>query len=126
LSNILASLVLPAAGAPRLHMFDLWLVAAYLVGITLFGLRFRKYGGGAPADRSLRSYFLANNRTPWWAIALSVVSAETSTLTIISVPGLAFAGDFGFLQIVLGYMVGRVVVAFFFNPSKQRRQKINA
>jgi SSS family transporter len=126
LLNILASLVLPAAGAPRLHVFDLGLVAVYLVGITLFGLRFRKSGGGATADRSLRSYFLANNRTPWWAIALSVVSAETSTLTIISVPGLAFAGDFGFLQIVLGYMVGRVVVAFLFLPKYLRGEMLTA
>ena len=106
----------------RLSVFDLALVAAYLVGITLFGLRFRKTRGAAAsaatADsaRSLKSYFLADNTIPWWAIALSVVSAETSTLTIISIPGVAFAGDFGFLQVVIGYMLGRVVVAALFLP----------
>ena len=100
-----------------LRTFDLALVAVYLVGITLFGLRFRKRSGtGAPADRSLRSYFLANNTIPWWAISLSIVSAETSTLTIISIPGVAFAGDFGFLQVVIGYMIGRIVVAMLFLP----------
>ena len=72
--------------------------------------------GGGAADRSLRSYFLANNTIPWWAIALSIVSAETSTLTIISIPGVAFAGDFGFLQVVIGYMIGRMVVAGLFLP----------
>jgi SSS family transporter len=97
----------------HLRPLDLAIVAAYLVGITLFGLRFRKKSGG---DKSLRSYFLADNTIPWWAIALSIVSAETSTLTIISIPGVAFAGDFGFLQIVLGYMLGRVVVAALFLP----------
>jgi SSS family transporter len=100
----------------RLSVFDLALVAVYLIGITLFGLRFRKSRGAAAADRSLKSYFLADNTIPWWAIALSVVSAETSTLTIISIPGVAFASDFGFLQVVIGYMLGRVVVAGLFLP----------
>ena len=93
----------------RLHAVDLGVVVLYLVAITLFGLRFARKG--VAKDRSLRGYFLADKTVPWWAIALSIVSAETSTLTIIGTPGLAFAGDFGFLQIVLGYMCGRVVVA---------------
>jgi len=100
----------------RLSTFDLALVAVYLVAITLFGLRFREKKGAGKADKSLKSYFLANNTIPWWAIALSIVSAETSTLTIISIPGVAFGGDFGFLQIVLGYMLGRIVVAALFLP----------
>jgi len=100
----------------RLSAFDLALVGFYLIGITLFGLSFRKRRGAAAADRSLKSYFLADNTIPWWAICLSVVSAETSTLTIISIPGLAFGGDFGFLQVVIGYMLGRVVVAMLFLP----------
>ncbi len=108
--------VLQLAGTHRLRAFDLALVAVYLVGITLFGLRFRKRSGAGAADKSLRSYFLANNTIPWWAISLSIVSAETSTLTIISIPGVAFAGDFGFLQVVIGYMIGRIVVAGLFLP----------
>jgi SSS family transporter len=99
----------------HLRAWDLALVAVYLVGITLFGLSFRKKTAD-PNARSLKSYFLAGNTIPWWAIALSIVSAETSTLTIISIPGVAFAGDFGFLQIVLGYMLGRIVVAALFLP----------
>ncbi len=102
------------SAASHLHLPDLILIVIYLAGITLFGLRFRG-GKDAPA-KSLKSYFLADRSVPWWAIALSIVSAETSTLTIISVPGVAFAGDFGFLQIVLGYMVGRVLVAVLFLP----------
>ncbi len=100
-----------ATVATRLAPVDLVIVVLYLLGITLFGLRFR-----ANKDKSLRGYFLAGRTIPWWAIALSIVSAETSTLTIISVPGVAFAGDMGFLQIVFGYMIGRVVVAFLFLP----------
>ena len=104
----------------RLHAFDLAIVALYLIAITLFGLRVAR--AHRTADRSLRGYFLANRSAPWWAIALSIVSAETSTLTIISIPGVAFAGDFGFLQIVLGYMLGRIVVAALFLPKLLRRR----
>ena len=100
----------------HLHTFDLAVVGLYLVAITLFGLRFSRRTGEGARDRSLRGYFLADKTIPWWAIALSIVSAETSTLTIIGTPGLAFGGDFGFLQIVLGYMSGRVVVAALFLP----------
>ena len=95
----------------RLRPLDLGIVLLYLVGITLFGLRFRD-----SKDRSLRGYFLAGRTIPWWAIGLSIVSAETSTLTIISIPGVAYAGDMGFLQVVFGYMIGRVVVALLFLP----------
>jgi SSS family transporter len=103
-----------AASLHHLHAFDLVLIVVYLVGITLFGLRFR--GGKDGASKSLKSYFLADRSVPWWAIALSIVSAETSTLTIISIPGVAFTGNFGFLQVVLGYMIGRIVVAALFLP----------
>ncbi|MCU1250384.1 MAG: sodium solute transporter superfamily [Edaphobacter sp.] len=108
----------------RLHSVDLALIAVYLVGITLFGLRFR--GGKDRNARSLRSYFLADQTIPWWAIALSIVSAETSTLTIISIPGVAFAGDFGFLQIVIGYMLGRIVVALIFLPKYFQGEMLTA
>ena len=93
-----------------LNAIDLAVIAAYLAGVTLFGLRFR---GKA---RTLKDYFLADNTIPWWAIALSIVAAETSTLTIISVPGLAYEKNFGFLQLVLGYLVGRIIVTFLFIP----------
>src|SRR6202011_176131 len=93
-----------------LDKLDLAFIALYLIGITLFGLRFRK------RHRSLRDYFLAGRDIPWWAIALSIVAAETSTLTIISIPGLAYDTNLTFLQVVLGYVVGRVVISFVLLP----------
>ena len=93
-----------------LDKLDLAIIALYLVGITLFGLRFRK------RHRSLRDYFLAGRDIPWWAIALSIVAAETSTLTIISIPGLAYDTNLAFLQVVMGYVVGRVVISFVLLP----------
>jgi SSS family transporter len=116
--------MLAVAPPTRLHPVDLVLIVLYLVGITLFGLRFRS--SKEPNARSLRSYFLADKSIPWWAIALSIVSAETSTLTIISIPGVAFAGDFGFLQIVIGYMLGRVVVALIFLPKYFQGEMLTA
>jgi len=93
-----------------LDKLDLAIIALYLVGITLFGLRFRK------RQRSLRDYFLAGRDMPWWAISLSIVAAETSTLTIISIPGLAYDTNLNFLQVVMGYLVGRVVISFGLLP----------
>jgi solute:Na+ symporter, SSS family len=93
-----------------LNRIDLLIIAAYLVGITLFGLRFRK------KQRTMRDYFLADRDIPWWAISLSIVAAETSTLTIISIPGLAYDSNLTFLQVVMGYVVGRVIISFVLLP----------
>ena len=93
-----------------LDRLDLGIIALYLAGITLFGLRFRK------KQRTLRDYFLADRNIPWWAIALSIVAAETSTLTIISIPGLAYDTNLTFLQVVLGYVVGRFIISFVLLP----------
>jgi SSS family transporter len=114
--------LLPAGVAPthRLSTPDLLIVGVYLVAISLFGLSFRS------KSRSLRGYFLADRKIAWWAIALSIVAAETSTLTIISVPGLAFTGDWGFLQIVLGYLLGRIVVCILFLPRYFRGELLTA
>src|SRR5207247_3945566 len=93
-----------------LNKLDFAIIALYLIGITLFGLRFRK------KQRTLRDYFLAGRDIPWWAIALSIVAAETSTLTIISIPGLAYDTNLTFLQVVMGYVVGRFIIALVLLP----------
>ncbi len=103
-----------------LNTLDLAVIVAYLAGVTAFGLRFRK------RQRTLREYFLADNEIPWWAISLSIVAAETSTLTIISVPGLAYETDFRFLQLVIGYLVGRAVVSFLMVPQYFRGELVTA
>ncbi len=94
----------------RLTSFDLAIVIAYLIGITLFGIALRR------GQSTVRDYFLGGRTAPWWAIALSIVATETSTLTIIGTPALAFAGNLTFLQLVFGYMVGRIVIVLLFLP----------
>ena len=103
-----------------LNTLDLVVIGCYLAGVTLFGLRFR---GG---QQTLKGYFLADNAIPWWAISLSIVAAETSTLTVISVPGLAYDKDFSFLQLVIGYLIGRVVVSFVLIPQYFRGELVTA
>jgi SSS family transporter len=94
----------------RLSSLDLTVIAFYLIGVTLFGIALRR------GQTTARDYFLAGRAAPWWALALSIVATETSTLTIIGTPALAFAGDLTFLQLVLGYLAGRVVIVLVFLP----------
>src|SRR5258708_13749447 len=103
-----------------MHYFDLAIIVVYLIAITVFGARFRS------GQKNLRDYFLGGRTAPWWAISLSIVSAETSTLTIVGTPALAFAGNLGFLQIVLGYLLARIVIALLFLPQYFRGEMFTA
>src|SRR5262245_18013281 len=99
---------------------DLGVILVYLVGITLFGARFREN------QKSLRDYFLGGRNTPWWAIAFSIVSAETSTLTVIGTPAISFNGNFGFLQVVFGYLLARIVIVTLLLPHYFRGEMFTA
>ena len=99
---------------------DLGVIAAYLLFITWFGVQFKE------SQRTLKDYFLGGRGAPWWAIAFSIVSAETSTLTVIGTPALSFAGNFGFLQLVLGYLLGRIVISVLFLPQYFRGEMFTA
>jgi solute:Na+ symporter, SSS family len=103
-----------------MRYLDLGVIAAYLIGITLFGAQFRR------TQATLKDYFLGGRRAPWWAIALSIVSAETSTLTVIGTPALAFQGNMGFLQVVFGYLLARVVITVLFLPHYFRGEMFTA
>jgi SSS family transporter len=92
---------------------DLIIIFGYLIGIVLFGTWFGR------KQETTSDYFLGDRSVPWWAVAFSIVATETSTITFISVPGIAFAraGNFQFLQLVFGYLLGRVVISILFIPS---------
>ncbi len=94
----------------QISPIDFAILVLYLAGITLFGARFRR------GQSNLRDYFLGGRTAPWWAIACSIVATETSTLTIIGTPGIAYGGNLGFLQIVLGYLVARVILCVVLIP----------
>ena len=94
----------------RISYIDLLIIVAYLAGVTLFGARFRR------GQQTVRDYFLGGRTAPWWALACSIVATETSTLTIIGTPAIAYAGNLGFLQLVLGYVVARVILCVVLVP----------
>jgi solute:Na+ symporter, SSS family len=94
----------------QIRPFDFTILVLYLAGITLFGIRFRR------GQQTLRDYFLGGRSAPWWALSCSIVATETSTLTIIGTPAIAYTGNLGFLQLVMGYLVARVVLCAVLVP----------
>ncbi|MCO5052055.1 MAG: sodium:solute symporter [Verrucomicrobiae bacterium] len=101
----------------NLHPLDLIIIVIYMAGTLGVGWWFSR------RQRNIRDYFLSGKDTPWWALMGSIVATETSTVTFISVPAYAFAvnatgtgGDFTFLQIVIGYLIGRLIIVALFIP----------
>lgn len=89
---------------------DVFILVLYFAGMLFFGLM------ASGRQRNPEDYFLGGHRIPWWAVMFSIVATETSTLTFISIPAVAYTGDLTFLQIAFGYLIGRIVVAFWFLP----------
>ncbi len=95
-------------------ILDYTIVGVYLVGVTVAGV----YLSGR--QRSAVDYFLAGKSLPWWLVGCSIAAGETSALTVISVPGIAYAGSMHFMQLVFGYFVGRLIVSLVFIPAYYR------
>ena len=94
-----------------MHTLDLIIVCLYLTGTILLSAYFSR------SHRNIRDYFVTGRRMPWWAIMGSIVATETSTVTFISVPGFAYGADLTFLQLVVGYLIGRIAVSILFIPA---------
>ena len=111
----------------RIHPLDLAIVIAYLLGVTALGMHFRRLQGGAHDTQAAgREYFLGGRTTPWWALAFSIVATETSTLTIIGTPAISYAGNLTFIQLVFGYLVGRLLIVVFLLPGYFRGEFFTA
>jgi solute:Na+ symporter, SSS family len=93
------------------HPADLVVLVLYLGAVVLFGAYFSK------SHATIQDYFVSGRNLPWWAIMGSIVATETSTVTFISIPGFAYANNLTFLQLVMGYMVGRLVISAIFIPA---------
>lgn len=94
----------------HLSVLDIVVILAYLAGIVLFGI----LSGGR--QRSARDYFLSDAAVPWWAVCFAIVATETSAITFLSIPGVAYAGNLSFLQVTVGYILGRFIVSRYFLP----------
>jgi SSS family transporter len=95
----------------QVSTLDYAIIVLYLIGITAFG----KIIGGK--QKTVKDYFIGSQEVPWWVISFSIVAAETSTLTFISIPGLAYLTNLNFLQLTFGYLIGRIIVAQIFLPA---------
>lgn len=104
----------------RIHPIDLVIVIAYLLGVTALGVWFRR------GQQDARDYFLGGKSAPWWALALSIVATETSTLTIIGTPALSYSTNLTFIQLVFGYLVGRVLIVTLLLPGYFRGEFFTA
>ncbi len=91
-------------------VIDYFIVVVYLIIVLFIGI----YTSGK--QTSVKDYFLGSQSIPWWAACFSVVATETSTLTFISIPGLAYISNMNFLQLAFGFLIGRIIVAIIFIP----------
>src|SRR3954463_11960511 len=89
---------------------DWAVIVIYLLGIIGLGVWFGK------DQATTRDYFLGSRNIPWWGIGMSIVAAETSALTIIGVPGIAYGGDIAFIQMIVGYVIARIILAIVLVP----------
>ena len=92
-------------------MIDGIIILTYLTLIAAIGI----ISGGK--QKSVKDYFLGSKSIPWWAVCFSIVATETSTITFISIPGLAYIANLNFLQVTFGYLIGRIAVAYIFLPA---------
>ena len=102
-----------------LSALDYLVIGAYLLAITAFGSWFARY------QKTTRDYFLTDRSIPWWAICFTIVATETSTLTFIGIPATAYAGNMTFLQLALGYVIGRVLVSVLVHPGLLSRRAVH-
>ncbi|HEX7324054.1 MAG TPA: sodium:solute symporter [Rhodanobacteraceae bacterium] len=101
-------------------MIDLAVIVVYLIAIAAIGLRI------SGKQRSATDYFVGEHNLSWWAVCFSIVATETSTLTVISVPGVAYLGAYGFVELGVGYIIGRTLVAVFLLPLYMRGNLVSA
>src|SRR5215216_2624514 len=99
---------------------DFFVLILYLAATTTLGLWIGR------KQKNASDYFVAERSIPWWAVMFSIVASETSALTFISIPGLAYGGNLGFLQVVAGYILGRIVVALVLLPRYYKGELVTA
>jgi solute:Na+ symporter, SSS family len=99
---------------------DAIVLIAYLIGTTALGVWLGR------TQKDARDYFVAGKTIPWWAILFSVVATETSAITFISIPGVAYLGNLGFLQVAAGYLLGRIVISFTLLPRYYQGELVTA
>jgi len=104
----------------KIHIIDLAIVGVYLVGVIVFGVWI------SGRQRNATDFTVGDRNIPWWAVLFSIVATETSTVTFLSVPAVAYAGNLTFWQLSLGYVLGRYVIVYMLLPLYFRRELFTA
>src|SRR5205809_8106545 len=104
----------------HLSPLDLAIVVVYVLGMTLLGVWFTR------AQKDLKAYFVGGRNVGWLMILISIVATETSAVTFLSVPGLGYGGNLTFLQLAMGYIIGRCLVAWLLLPLYMRGDLFSA
>jgi len=104
----------------QISNLDIIIIVVYLITVALIG----SLSGGR--QKSTKDYFMGGKSVPWWAVSFSIVAAETSSLTFISIPGLAYISNLNFLQLTIGYLIARILVAIFLLPSYRKGELVTA
>ncbi|CUU03961.1 transporter, SSS family [Candidatus Thermokryptus mobilis] len=104
----------------KFGLIDWLIVVLYLIGVAIFGI----ISGGK--QRNTSDYFLGARQVPWLAVCFAVVATETSALTFLSIPGVAYATNLNFLQLTFGYILGRIVVSFLLLPAYYKGELVTA
>ena len=99
-----------------MRSLDFIILTGYIVSLLFFGAYFSR------SQRNIRDYFITGRQIPWWAVMGSIVATETSTVSLISVPGFAYGADLSFLQLVIGYLIGRLAIVLFLMPTYFRAE----
>jgi SSS family transporter len=99
---------------------DFFVMAVYFAAVLAIGVHFARQAGDAG------DYFLGRHQLPWWAVMFSIVATETSALTVISIPGIGARSNLTWLQVTLGYLVGRIAVAIWLLPGYFRGEQETA
>jgi len=89
---------------------DYLILCSYLVATAAFGILIGR------GQKTTKDYFLGGKNIPWWALSLSIAATETSTLTFIGAPAIAFTGNLTFLQLAFGYLLGKILVSLVLIP----------
>ena len=93
-----------------MNILDLSIIVFFLLSICLFGI-YQSF-----SNKSQKDFFLAGINISWITAMFSIVATETSLLTFIGIPGIAYRGDWTFLLLSLGYIIGRILVSWLLIP----------
>ena len=104
----------------KFSVIDYVIVIVYLLGTVIAGFY------TARKQKTTKDYFLGGKEMKWWAVGFSIVASETSTLTFISIPGLAYKSDMTFMQLIIGYFIGRLLVTLIFIPAYYKGDIVTA